>query len=571
MAAYEEDDNLTMPKWFLQIDEEDAEACLYLIAEGTNKYANEDLTDELKEMLGTRFNIGQEVHELYAYLRSTREKDRNDSIPEPPRNPLPHKLLFSDDGDINVDLLKSHLSREGRISHDDALEISTRANAILKKEPNLLELSDPITIAGDIHGQYFDLLRLFHVGGDPSDTQYLFLGDYVDRGCFSCEVIFLLFAYKIKYPDTFHMLRGNHECRHLSEFFNFMDECKYKYDLNIYEHIMNTFDSLPLAAVVNNRFLCVHGGLSPDIRLISEINNIFRFQEVPRKGPFCDLLWADPGDDSPEASNTYNDWFFPNTVRHCSYKFGTKAVQFFLHKNGLTAIIRGHEVFPNGYQMHFKRGNTPQVFTIFSAPNYCDVYGNKASVLKIKENALNIRQFVWSAHPYYLPNFMDVFSWSLPFVAEKVTNMLDLILKQVSKNVEIQAEEREEAEFTVAVPKSNETTRNLKQKVLAVTKIMQMYKTLREEQENLHLLKQLSPNQQLPHGIISEGSQAIADAVASFESTKEVDRSNEAMPNPGKVTLVRQGTMFSNITEEEQEQELENAKSSQENLLTELE
>merc|ERR1719483_1445311 len=101
-------------------------------------------------MLGTRFNIGQEVHELYAYLRSTREKDRNDSIPEPPRNPLPHKLLFSDDGDINVDLLKSHLSREGRISHDDALEISTRANAILKKEPNLLELSDPITIAGDI-------------------------------------------------------------------------------------------------------------------------------------------------------------------------------------------------------------------------------------------------------------------------------------------------------------------------------------------------------------------------------------------------------------------------------------
>jgi len=294
----------------------------------------------------------------------------------------------------------------------------------------LLRIRDPVTIAGDIHGQYFDLMRLFHVGGDPKKTQYLFLGDYVDRGTFSSEVIFLLFAHKIMFPQGIWMLRGNHECRHLTEYFNFREECLYKYNETVYNAAMDAFDNLPISAVVNGKFLCVHGGLSPDIRVLDDIDKLQRFQEVPREGPFCDLLWADPADNdenSFEANDAYKGWFFSNEARHCSYKFGAKACQFFLQKNNLTAVIRGHEVKPEGYEMHFKgRGDIPQVFTIFSAPNYCDAYKNKGSCLKIENNSLNIRQFVWTSHPYYLPNFMDVFSWSFHLLRKKLQACLML-------------------------------------------------------------------------------------------------------------------------------------------------
>eukprot|EP01084_Bolivina_argentea_P035555 65933_1 len=456
----------------------------------------------------------------------------------PPRFPLAHNKLFNN-GEIDLEILGEHLNREGRLSLDDAFYLVRTATELYSKEPNLLRLRDPITVCGDIHGQFFDLLRLMEAGGDPSETQYLFLGNYVNEGYFGTECVFFLCSHKIRFSESFFQIRGNHECRHLTSFFNFKDECLYKYNLELYDLIMNMFDNLPIAATINGKFLCCHGGLSPDISTLRDIEDLDRFQEVPREGPFCDLLWADPVDDEKELDNDqYDDdpdsmdaepttWFAYNETRQCSYVFGIDAVTTFLKKNNLTAIIRAHEAQFDGYKMQMINEQTqiPRVITIFSAPNYCDVYKNKGACLKFDDELLNIRQFVSSPHPYYLPNFMDVFTWSLPFVAEKVTDMLYSILSYENQtNLESHSGQ-------VVTQAKSKRTGVLKGKVVAVTKLMRMYKVLKENQNNIVKLKQLSPNGQLPHGVLAGGSKEIEKVIASFNSAKAADAVHEAMPH----------------------------------------
>eukprot|EP01084_Bolivina_argentea_P236022 396984_1 len=472
----------------------------------------------------------------------------------PPRFALAHNKLFRADGSIDLEVLGEHLNREGRLSLDDAFYLIRSCSELYKKESNLLRLRDPITVCGDIHGQFFDLLRLMEAGGDPADTQYLFLGDYVDRGCFSTECVFFLCAHKITFTDTFFQIRGNHECRHLTSFFNFKDECLYKYNLELYDAIMAMFDHLPISATINGKFLCCHGGLSPDISTLHDIEELDRFQEVPREGPFCDLLWADPVDDEKECdADDYDDpdsmdaepttWFAYNETRQCSYVFGIDAVTTFLKKNNLTAIIRAHEAQFDGYKMQMINEQTqiPRVITIFSAPNYCDVYKNKGACLKFDDELLNIRQFVSSPHPYYLPNFMDVFTWSLPFVAEKVTDMLYSILSYENQsNLDGDDDVALEDKKVVTQMRSKISGQRggvLKGKVVAVTKLMRMYKVLKENQNNIVRLKQLSPNGQIPHGVLAGGSKEIEKVIASFNSAKAADAVHEAMPghaNPNK-------------------------------------
>jgi serine/threonine-protein phosphatase 2B catalytic subunit len=259
---------------------------------------------------------------------------------------VPHVELpagFISDDDFWKDMhvpntrnIKEHLRREGRITPGQMQLLIDLVYDIFCSEDNVIYIDAPLTVCGDIHGQYYDLLKLFEIGGDPENTRYLFLGDYVDRGNFSIECVLLLFAYKVAYPDTFFLIRGNHECRHITEYFTFKEELIYKYDISTYNSIMDTFDALPLVAIMNKQFFCVHGGISPDIGSIEEIIDINRFQETTPAGPMCDLLWADPIEEYDSVihpvNTSYEDLFTFNGVRGCSYTFPYQAALDFLEK-----------------------------------------------------------------------------------------------------------------------------------------------------------------------------------------------------------------------------------------------
>jgi len=451
-------------------------------------------------------------------------EDRH-GVQAPPAEFLPSDQCFrASDGKPVPENLKAWFLREGRVSLTDAANIIQQGTEIFRQEPNLLHVESPVTVCGDIHGQYFDLIKLFEVGGSIPETSYLFLGDYVDRGAFSTEVCLYLLALKINYPTKIYMLRGNHECRHLTDYFNFKIECKHKYDLKVYDDFMVLFDCLPLAANLDGKFFCVHGGLSPDIKTVEDITKIYRFGEPPPSGPMCDLLWADPLE---EKEDSYGVDFVHNHVRGCSYYFGYTAACNFLEDNGLLSIIRAHEAQDEGYKLYRKRDATefPTVITLFSAPNYCDVYRNKAAVLKFADNLFNIRQFNSSPHPYSLPNFMDVFSWSLPFVAEKVTEMLLTIMSLVSEVDDDDSDGAEEERE----PKELQRER-IKAKVRAVTTMLKMYRTLREESESIFRLKGLMTGNKLPMGILTAGPAAIREAVFTFTQAQDLDRVNERRP-----------------------------------------
>lgn len=188
---------------------------------------------------------------------------------------------------------------------------------------------------GDIHGQYSDLLRLFEYGGFPPDSKYLFLGDYVDRGKHSIETICLLLAYKIKFPSNFFLLRGNHECASINRIYGFYDECKRRFSVRLWKAFTDCFNCLPAAAVIDCKILCMHGGLSPELKSLDQIREIERPNDVPDQGLLCDLLWSDPDRDIEGWGE--ND-------RGVSYTFGADKVAEFLKKHDLDLICRAHQV-----------------------------------------------------------------------------------------------------------------------------------------------------------------------------------------------------------------------------------
>ncbi|PLB35775.1 serine/threonine-protein phosphatase 2B catalytic subunit [Aspergillus candidus] len=458
-------------------------------------------------------------------------------VQAPALNTPPDDLFWSPDDPSkpNLQFLKQHFYREGRLTEDQALWIIQAGSQLLRSEPNLLEMDAPITVCGDVHGQYYDLMKLFEVGGDPSETRYLFLGDYVDRGYFSIECVLYLWSLKIWYPNTLWLLRGNHECRHLTDYFTFKLECKHKYSERVYEACIESFCSLPLAAVMNKQFLCIHGGLSPEMHTLEDIKAIDRFREPPTHGLMCDILWADPLEEFGQEKT--GDYFIHNSVRGCSYFFSYPAACAFLEKNNLLSIIRAHEAQDAGYRMYRKTRTTgfPSVMTIFSAPNYLDVYNNKAAVLKYENNVMNIRQFNCTPHPYWLPNFMDVFTWSLPFVGEKITDMLIAILNTCSKE-ELEDEtptSATEPTFSPTMPMDVESSefkrRAIKNKILAIGRLSRVFQVLREESEKVTELKTAAGGR-LPAGTLMLGAEGIKQAINNFEDARQVDLQNERLP-----------------------------------------
>ncbi|KAF9303399.1 3',5'-cyclic-nucleotide phosphodiesterase (PDEase) (3':5'-CNP) [Mortierella antarctica] len=480
-----------------------------------------------------------------------------------PTDDLFYSKEFPDRPDIAF--LKNHFYREGRISEEQAIFILQKGTELLRKEPNLLEVDAPITVCGDIHGQYYDLMKLFEVGGNPADTRYLFLGDYVDRGYFSIECVLYLWSLKIWYPDTLFLLRGNHECRHLTDYFTFKTECKHKYSERVYDACMESFCTLPLAAVMNKQFLCIHGGLSPELNTLDDLRQINRFREPPTHGLMCDLLWADPLEEFGQEKTS--EFFVHNHVRGCSYFFSYHAACAFLEKNNLLSIIRAHEAQDAGYRMYRKTKATgfPSVMTIFSAPNYLDVYNNKAAVLKYENNVMNIRQFNATPHPYWLPNFMDVFTWSLPFVGEKITDMLLAILNTCSKE-ELAEDDMilnltdgtsvggamevdtapissgsshstvsstssiQDEDMTDAMTDREANKNRIRQKILAIGRISRVFAVLRNESESVSELKDLMGTSRLPYGSLALGAEGLKKAIHSFEDAKRSDRDNERLP-----------------------------------------
>uniref|UniRef100_A0A7S2WB60 Serine/threonine-protein phosphatase n=1 Tax=Rhizochromulina marina TaxID=1034831 RepID=A0A7S2WB60_9STRA len=252
------------------------------------------------------------------------------------------------------------------------VSLANQARDVFLSQPPFIEVNSPIKICGDLHGQFFDLMRIFETAGFPPDQKFLFLGDYVDRTQNGLEVMALLLCYKIKHPDRIFLLRGNHECAAVTRQYGFFDECKRRANIKTWKAFVNMFDCMPVAALVDEKVLCMHGGLSPSLSSLDQIRKLKRPMDIPDEGLVCDLLWSDP---EPRV----NGW--SENFRGVSFVFGNDVINSFLDKFEIDLICRAHQVVEDGYQFFANRA----LVTLFSAPNYCGQFDNAGAVMVINE------------------------------------------------------------------------------------------------------------------------------------------------------------------------------------------
>ena len=337
-----------------------------------------DIKEELKDILVNKNhnNANPSNHNLKSNNNSEKKDSSSSSliqiIKETPEeinerlDKLINKLLLAKEYKPNteIDLLEEEIKW-----------VILKSYEIIKNQPVFIELNSPINICGDVHGQFYDLLRLFNYGGEPPKANYLFLGDYVDRGKNSLETIVLLLCYKIKYPENFFMLRGNHESDNINKTYGFYDECKRRFNVKLWKKFNDLFNIFPITAIIKDKILCMHGGLSPNLLNFDLLKKIVRPTEVPDSGLLCDLLWSDPGEN-------IDSW--GENERGVSYTFSEKIVEEFLDKYDLDLICRAHQVVENGYEFFANR----QLVTIFSAPNYCGEFDNAGAMMLIDKDLM---------------------------------------------------------------------------------------------------------------------------------------------------------------------------------------
>lgn len=283
------------------------------------------------------------------------------------------------------------------LSGEEICELCDNAESLFRKEKTVLELKAPIKIFGDLHGQFGDMMRLFEEYGTPSTAgdityiDYLFLGDYVDRGSHSLETIALLLALKIEYPEHVHLIRGNHEAADINALFGFRLECLERLGdeegIWAWKRINQLFNYLPLAALIENKILCMHGGIGRCISKIDQIDQLTRPITMEEGGPvLMDLLWSDP---------TTNDGVVgvqPSPRGPGLVTFGPDRVKDFCKNNNLQMIVRAHECVMDGFE-RFAQGH---LITLFSATNYCGTAGNAGAILVLGRDLVMVPKLI---HP----------------------------------------------------------------------------------------------------------------------------------------------------------------------------
>ncbi|KAF0492478.1 protein phosphatase 5 [Gigaspora margarita] len=305
------------------------------------------------------------------------------------------------DGQITREFIEDMMEcfkNQKKIHRKYAFQIILAVRKMMLELPSLVDVTIPqnckLTVCGDVHGQFYDFLNIFKINGLPSEeNMYLFNGDFVDRGSFSVEVILTLFAFKWLYPTSVYLTRGNHETDDMNKVYGFEGEVKAKYSEQMFELFSETFTALPLAHIVNQKILVVHGGLfSKDDVTLDDIRNIDRFgKRQPEHGSLmCELLWSDP---QPLPGRG-------PSKRGVGIQFGPDVTEKFLKRNNIDLLIRSHEVKENGYVIE----HNGKCITVFSAPNYCDTIGNKGALINITPDLqLNYKTFEAVPHPNVRP------------------------------------------------------------------------------------------------------------------------------------------------------------------------
>uniref|UniRef100_A0A914XZR9 Serine/threonine-protein phosphatase n=1 Tax=Panagrolaimus superbus TaxID=310955 RepID=A0A914XZR9_9BILA len=296
----------------------------------------------------------------------------------PPNTCTTTKLDVNSFIDRMMNIGKPNTGISTSISEQDIMDLLLASKDLFLEQPMMLELNTPLCVVGDIHGQFNDLMRIFAKVGFPNTTNYLFLGDYIDRGRMNLETILLLLTFKIKCPNNFFLLRGNHETQLVNRIYGFYEELNRRYrSSRLYYTFQDVFNCMPLSALVGDRILCMHGGLSPDLykgdtlKILKDLSR--PLPDPPNPSLPLDLLWADPDAATDE---------FKFSIRGVSCTFGIKVVNTVCQKYNLDLICRAHQVVQDGYEFFASR----KLVTIFSAPHYCGQFDNAAAIMMVAKD-----------------------------------------------------------------------------------------------------------------------------------------------------------------------------------------